>query len=429
MMNSFVSKELVGKPSAIQNSYLRSVSIIGSMFFIFAFVAWLNSVLIPYLKIACELTNFEANLIGTIFYISYLVMPLPSTRILRFIGFKKSMSVGLLVIALGCILLIPAATYRSYSFFITGLFIQGLGLAVLQTASNPYMTILGPLQNAATRLCIMGICHKAAVVIAPVILSSIVLSDADLLINHLNSIDLVQRAAALDGLGARVITPYIIMAVTLTVLALLLLLSGLPEFETNNQDTSESTKLNNKTSIFQFPHLLLAVVALFLYMGAEQIASHSVIYHNIPAQIINYFPRFTLSLMIIGYIIGIIVIPKFVSQEKALKMSAAFGILFTLTAVLADGILSLLGVALLGLANALIWPATWPLAIAGLGRFTKTGSAMLVMSISGGSLLHWLYKPLATMFNQQQAYLLLIPCYLFIWYYGAIGHRIGKQKQ
>lgn len=429
MSNSLVSKELIKKTEAVDNSYLRSVIIIGALFFIFACVSWLNIQLIRYLKIACEINNFESILISNILYISYLIMPVPSTWLLTFTGFKKGMSVGLLIIAIGCITIIPAAILRMYPFLLSGLFIQGIGLAVLQTASHPYIINLDPRESATKRLFIMGICNKLAIVIAPVILSSIILTNSNELLTHLGSIDAVQKAAELEALAARVITPYILMAAILAVLAVLLFLSGLPEVDTNKEDERIRALNAHKTSIFQFPHLLLGVLSVFLYMGTEPIVNYTIIhyahqYQGIPLPTAAYFPTFTLIAMIAGCLIGIAAIPKFISQENALKAAAVLGLMLVLAAISTNGLVSVSCVALLGLANAFMWPIIWPLAIADLGRFTRIGSSLLVMAISGGILLPLAYRPLAAILNQQQAYSLLIPCYLFIWYFAAAGHKI-----
>lgn len=170
-----------------KNSYVLSISIIGALFFIFGFVTWLNATLIPYLKIACELsTDAEAYLVTSAFYISYFVMALPSSWVLKKIGFKNGMSLGLFVMAIGSLVFIPAAMSRTYGMFLTGLFIQGTGLSILQTAANPYVTILGPIESAAKRISIMGIANKVAGILSPLILGVIVLKGIDGLVESLH---------------------------------------------------------------------------------------------------------------------------------------------------------------------------------------------------------------------------------------------------
>ncbi len=237
----------------------RSIIIIGALFFIFGFVTWLNSVLVPYLKIACELNNFQSYFVVSAFYISYLVMALPSAKILKLTGFKKGMSVGLLVMAVGALIFVPAAYTRTYGLFLLGLFVLGTGLAILQTAANPYITILGPIESAAKRISIMGICNKIAGTLAPLVLGAIVFKNTDTLVEELKVMDLAQKATVLNELSERVVVPYLIMMGVLILLAIMIYFSSLPEVDTDSED-EELAKTNvNKTSIFQFPHLLLGL--------------------------------------------------------------------------------------------------------------------------------------------------------------------------
>jgi FHS family L-fucose permease-like MFS transporter len=408
----------------------KSIVIIGSLFFIFGFVTWLNSVLIPYLKISCELTNFEAYLVAFAFYISYLVMAIPSAWVLKATGFKKGMSLGLLVMGAGALLFIPAALTRTYGLFLLGLFVQGTGLAVLQTAANPYITILGPRESAAKRISIMGICNKVAGAIAPVALGAVALKDADALVKRLGSLSPTAKAAELDALAARVVTPYLLMLAVLVVLATLIYFSSLPEIDTDHEDEAVAAANNNKSSIFHFPHLLLGALAMFFYVGVEVIAGDTIISYGasqgIALATAKFFTTCTLVAMIVGYGVGIAAIPRFISQERALQVSAVTGVLFALGALFTTGYTSVLFISLLGLANSLIFPAIWPLAIEGLGRFTKLGSSLLIMAIAGGAVLPPLYGLLADHSSPQQAYWLVIPCYLFLLFYGMAGHKARR---
>ncbi|WP_347160109.1 sugar MFS transporter [Pontibacter chitinilyticus] len=410
------------------SGYMRSMVIIGALFFIFGFVTWLNSVLIPYLKIACELNNFASYLVATSFYISYLVMAIPSAWVLKATGFKKGMSVGLLVMAVGALVFIPAAMSRTYGVFLLAQFIIGTGLAVLQTAVNPYATILGPRESAARRISIMGICNKVAGALAPIILGAVILSDADALVQQLKTMDAAQRVAELNALASRVITPYMIMAGVLVLLAVLIYFSSLPEIDTDQEDESVASANSSKTSVFQFPHLVLGVLTMFLYVGVEVMAGDTVISYGASQGIAladaTYFTTYTLIAMIVGYLIGIATMPKLISQDKALQISALLGVAFVLVALFTDGYTSVLFISLLGLANAIMWPAIWPLAIADLGRFTKIGSSLLIMGIAGGAILPLVYGHLTDLFNSQEAYWIMVPCYLFIWYFAAYGHKV-----
>lgn len=409
---------------------LSPIVIIGSLFFIFGFVTWLNSVLIPYLKLACELNNFQSYLVAFAFYIAYLVMAIPSAWILKISGFKKGMSVGLFIMAVGALIFIPAALTRTYTLFLVGLFVQGTGLAVLQTASNPYITIIGPRESAAKRISIMGICNKIAGSIAPLILGAITLKNADALKAKLVSMGAVEKATELNALATRVIVPYIIIIVVLVILSVLIYFSGLPEVDTDHENEATQLANTNKHSIVQFPHLLLGVLALFLYVGVEVMAGDTIISYGasqgIALSTAKFFTTCTLIAMLLGYIIGIVCIPKYFSQEKALRYCAVLGIIFSLAAIFTHAYISVLFIALLGLANSLMWPALWPLAIADLGRFTKIGSSLLIMAIAGGALIPLLYGRLADLVNPHKAYWIMVPCYVFILYYAIAGYKVRR---
>jgi glucose/galactose transporter len=411
------------------------ITILAALFFIFGFATWLNGTLIPYLKIACELNTFQSTFVAFAFYISYFVMAIPSSWILKFTGFKKGMMVGLLVMAVGALIFIPAANTRTYGLFLTGLFVIGTGLSLLQTASNPYITIIGPIESAAKRISIMGICNKVAGVLAPIILGAIILSDADTLTKELQGLDSAARAIRLDEIAARVINPYIIMAIILTGLALMIRFSPLPEIEMEQNGNDDQIPAEDRKSVIMYPNLVLGVIAIFLYVGVEVVAGDTLPLYGqsqgIALSEARYFTSFTLAAMVIGYIIGIITIPKFISQSRALAISAGTGIIFSLCAIFTNGYTSVLFIALLGLANALMWPAIWPLAIHGIGKYTKIGSALLIMGIAGGAVFTVLWGRLSMVhaIGHQQAYWIIVPCYLFILYYSINGHRISSWKK
>lgn len=435
-----------------RKDYVFSITVIGLFFFIFGFVTWLNGILIPFLRSACELNDFQAYFVTFAFYISYFIMALPSSALLRKTGFKNGMAAGLWIMAAGALVFIPAAMSRNFLLFLTGLFVQGTGLALLQTASNPYITIIGPRESAAKRISIMGIANKFAGAIAPVILASVIMKDSHIIDKQLAATsDPVARGLLLDSMAGKVIMPYIIMAAILVLLGLLLRFVHLPDVDTDAEE-EQSADLNvKKTSIWQFPHLLLGVVALFFYVGVEVIAGDTIIRYGqslgIGMDSAKYYTSLTLVSMILGYLAGIAFIPKYLSQSNALKICAILGVIFTLGAVLSPSEaamtipfidlvtfrplelilpLTVLFVALLGLANALVWPAVWPLALSGLGKFTKTGSAMLVMAIAGGAVMPLLYGKLALLSSTQQAYWICVPSYLIIMYFAFFGHKAGK---
>jgi FHS family L-fucose permease-like MFS transporter len=421
----------VNSHSISTKKQIPPIYIIGALFFIFGFVTWLNGTLIPFLKISCELNNFQAYFVTFAFYISYFVMAPPSSFVLYKVGFKNGIALGLFVMAIGSLVFIPAAMTRTFGLFLTGLFVQGAGLALLQTASNPYVALIGPYESAAKRISIMGICNKVAGVLSPLILGAIVLKGANRITEQLPIVTIAERNLLLDSLANRVIMPYIIIAIVLTGLSFLVKYTHLPEVETDLDEVALNSTGAKKNSLWQFPHLILGFIAIFVYVGVEVIAGDTIILYGqsqgISLEIARRFTSYTLAAMVIGYILGIIAIPKYISQSRALALSAILGVGFAFLAIVSSGFASVLFIALLGLANAIMWPAIWPLAIADLGKFTKSGSALLIMGIAGGATIPLLYGRLADIWGSpQQAYWIMIPFYMYILYYAIWGHKLKR---
>lgn len=411
-----------------KNSYITSLFLVGCLFFIFGFITWLNGTLIPFLKAACQLNNFQSYFVTFAFFISYFVMAIPSSVILKKTGFKKGMSLGLVAMAIGTILFIPAALQRNYALFLAGLFTQGLGLAILQTAVNPYVTILGPEESAARRISIMGVANKAAGILSPIILASILLSNIDGINDQLKTVtDSAARNQLLDELARRIINPYIVLTITLLVLALFIRISPLPEVD--EEEENPDTEKAGTASIMHHPYLFLGAIAIFFYVGVEVIAGDSIIsygtYLGIPIGRAKFFTSLTLGFMVAGYFLGILLTPKIISQETALKICAVLGIIFTVGVLTTSGITSVFFLAALGLAHSIMWPAIWPMSLKGLGKFTKRGAAFLIMGIAGGAVLPLVYGWLGDRSNLQTAYWIMIPCYLYILYFSVSGHKVG----
>lgn len=418
-----------------KGSYATSMAIIAILFFIFGFVTWINGPLIFYVKLAFRLdTDSKAFLVTTAFYMAYFFLALPSAWILQKTNMKRGMALGLLVMSIGAFVFGTFATHRNYTLALTGLFVIGSGLSLLQTASNPYVSILGPIESAAKRISIMGICNKAAGIMSPIILSLFVLKG----INHLEEkVNAAPTDAAKDAIlaefASKVYIPYMIMAAILLVLAVWILRSPLPDIKGSEMNvTQEGSTQRGKTSIFQFPHLWLGAFCIFVYVGVEVMAGDAIgIYgkgFNIPIDQTKYFTSFTLGAMLLGYIAGLIVVPKYISQQKALTISAILGILFATGAFLTSGYVSVGFVAALGFANAMMWPAIFPLAIHRLGKFTERGAAILIMGIVGGAIIPKAFASLKEQYNFQTVFVaLIIPCYLYILYYSLKGYKAGMK--
>lgn len=408
------------------------IAIIGVLFFIFGFITWANGTLIPYLKIACELTSTQSYYVATAFFAAYFIMAIPSSMILKKTGFKNGMSLGLFIMAVGAIIFIPAAQTRTYNLFLLGLFIIGTGLALLQTAANPFVTVLGPIESAAQRISIMGICNKIAGICAIYVLGSIALKNADEIKAKLLTLNAADKAVELDNLAARVIQPYTFLAIALTVLAIAIFFVKMPEV--HEEETNVDSELSKtKTSIFQFPHLLLGALAIFFYVGVEVISYDTFAgfgeHLGFPLDIAKNFATYTGYALLAGYIFNIVAIPKYISQQKAMFGLTILCMILVILAVFTTGQTAVACFMLLGFSNAVMWPAIWPLAIDGLGKFTKIGSALLIMGIVGGAILPPLYGKISEIINDKQlAYLMMIPAYLYILYYAVAGHKVGREK-
>jgi len=415
-----------------------SILMIGLLFFIFGFVSWVNAILIPYFKIACELTHFKAYLVTFAFYISYFIMSVPSSFLLKRTGFKKGMMIGFWAMSLGAFIFVPAALTRTYEIFLVGLFTIGAGLAVLQTAANPYITLLGPKESAAQRISIMGIFNKGAGIIAPLLFAAVVLKATDTdLFGQLATMNEVEKNRALDELIQRVIIPYVCVGTVLFGLGLMIRYSPLPEINTDGGNIEAAAANTDKKNIFQFPHLILGAVAIFLHVGTQVIAIDTIIGYansmNISLMEAKSFPSYTLFATICGYTLGIITIPKYISQVNALRFCTLLGLVFTLLIIYTHGRVIVLGhvtdlsiwfVVLLGLANSLVWAGIWPLALDGLGRFTKLGASIMIMGLCGNAIVPLFYGWLADKFDTRQAYWVLLPCYLYLIFYAVYGHLL-----
>ena len=426
-----MSTTLAAAPSRQQQ--LGPMLIIGLLFFIFGFVTWLNGPLITFVKLAFQVEDAYAFLVPFAFYISYLVFSLPAAMILRRTGMKKGMALGLFVMAVGAVLFGQFVSLRVFAGALTGLFVIGAGLSLLQTASNPYISILGPIDSAAQRIAFMGICNKVAGVLAPFVFGALVLSGIGSFGEQVAAAPTAEaRDALLNAFAGKVHTPYLVMAGLLVVLAIWIARSSLPEI-TPEGANSERAIGHGHGSIFSFPHLWLGVLCLFLYVGVEVMAGDAIGTYgagfHLPLDRTKIFTAFTLSGMLAGYLVGLVLIPRYISQQRYLAVSAVLGVLFSIGAYLTHGYVSVGFVAALGFANAMMWPAIFPLAIRGLGELTERGSALLIMAIAGGAVVPQLFVHLKQHIDFQLAFsALMVPCYLYILYYGLAGHRVGQRR-
>ena len=411
-----------------QNNATGPMLTIGLVFFIFGFVTWLNGPLIAFVKLAFDLDDLNALLVPMVFYISYLIFALPASAVLRRIGMKRGIALGFLIAAAGAFAFGQFATMRIYAGALSGLFVIGAGLSLLQTAANPYISILGPIESGAQRIAFMGICNKFAGFLAPFVFGLLVIRGVQDFGAQVSAApDAAARETLLNAFAAQVYWPYMMMAALLAGLAVWILRSALPNIQPAEVNAARSGGKPAR-SIRSFPHLWLGVICLFLYVGVEVMAGDAIVIYGagfkLPLEVTSYFTSMTLFAMLAGYIAGLILIPRFISQHSYLALSAMLGVLLLLGAYFTTGYTSIGFIAALGFANAMMWPAIFPLAIRGLGQHTEAGSALLIMGIAGGAVLPYLYALMKLHMDFQLAYLALCaPAYLFILYYGAHGYR------
>jgi len=437
-INQLINEEVM-EMSATQASEEKQPSnalpmvIVAGLFFILGFATWLNGSLMPYLKQILQLSPFEASLILFSFYIAVTFTALPSATVIRKIGYKNGMAMGMATMMVAGLLFIPAAKTQIFALFLFAQLVMGTGITLLQTAVNPYVVRIGPEDSAAARISIMGILNKGAGVVAPMVFTALILSGFQGASGELTQVQI-------DDMANSLVLPYLGMAVFLGLLALAVKKSPLPELESeadSNEDNSDHLK-----EALSHPNLVLGVVALFFYVAAEVIAGDTIGTFALSLGVENYtmMTSYTMLCMVAGYILGIALIPRIISQQKALMVSAVVGLLLTLGIVFGDnnsfaianvvlgGVQlpdTLVLIAFLGFANAIVWPAVFPLALSGMGKLTSIGSALLIMGISGGAFgpLFWSLSTTTSM-GEQGAYLVLLPCYLFILFYAVKGCKM-----
>ncbi|MDX9748569.1 MAG: glucose/galactose MFS transporter [Paludibacter sp.] len=425
-----------------------SMLILVVLFFIFGLVSWVNTILIPYFKLTCELTVMQSYLVTFAFYIAYLLMAIPSSFLLNKVGYKRGIMYGLWMMALGALLFVPAAYWRTYELFLLGLFMLGIGLAILQSAANPYVTIIGPRESAARRLSIVGTGNKLAGIIANLVFAAVVISESDKVLMQQIKGGLftgVELETALDTLIRGVMVPYAVLGIFLFIFGIIIRYSMLPDLDAKEVNRNTSGEVDTRTSVFQYPWLVLGALAIFFHVGSQMISLATVIEYagtmglSLDSNAKN-FPSFTMFFTFLGYLSGIVLIPKYLNQKNALLICASLGLLFSLLTILVSGPVNIFGLntdisiwflVLMGYPNALIYTGIWPLAIRDLGKYTNLGSSFLVMGLSGSAVLPLVFSYVVKlndtlpMFDAYKfAYWVLVPCFLYLIFYATVGHKI-----
>lgn len=406
-----------------KNTLVIPLLIVGILFFVIGFGVGISGFLTPFLKDALHLTVTQSYLVTAAIFSAFVVFGSPAGWVIKEIGYKLSIVLSLLIMALGMVLFVPSANTGSFPVFLAALFVGGIGNTLLQAAVNPYVTIVGPHESAAMRMCLMGIMNKLAWWLGPVFLG---------LFLDLKNVQLSQ-----------VSLPFYIVTGILLLLAVFIKFSPLPEVKAEGEDedvveSKSDSYAAGKTSIFQMPHLLLGALALFFYVGVETLPMASIIGfakavfgENVanPEGYAKYVPIG----MFVGYVFGVLMIPRIISQTKALQLFTLIGLVASFCVILLPGEMAIFGLIAIGFANSIMWGAIWPLAIVNLGRFTKSGSSLLVMGIVGGAIIPLIFGLLLDFFkttelpsvaDYQSSFWIFIPAYLFILFFGTIGYKI-----
>lgn len=418
-----------------RSQFILSMVMLGCLYFVFGLVSWVNSILVPYFKVACELqSEVQSYLAQFAFYIAYLVMTIPASALLNRVGYKKGALIGLWILALGAFLFTPAALTRTYNMFLVALFTMGTALAILQTVANPFVTIIGPMESAAKRISIVGICNKFAGILAPLIFSAIVIkpNQAKFDLIQSGSLEGSAKDAALSDLLHGVIPPYVVLGVLLLIFGVVFYRSSIKDINPSRTSASVDAAQQGRKSVLSYPYLVLGVLALFCHLGTQALSINTIIPFagEIGVKATEIFPSLTLACTLLGYFLGVIFIPKHLSQQQTLKICTTMGCVFSVLVIVLPPQVGIWFLVLMGIPNSVIYAGIWPLAIHDLGKWTNLGSAILVMALCGSAIFPLVKAAIvdSTGCTLQMSYWILIPAFLYMMFYAFFGHKINNWK-
>ncbi len=406
-----------------ERQFVVPFALVTSLFFLWAIGVNLNDVLIPHLKKALDLSDFQSSLIQTAFFGGYFLMALPAGWIMRKVGYRKGMLVGLGLCALGTLLFQPAATARWYPYFLLALFVMACGQCVLEVAANPYVTVLGPAESAARRLNTAQAFNAIGAVITPIlgarfILSGVEHSRAELAAMTPSAIDAWRTTEAAGVKG-----PYVVITAIFVLVGLMIAMSKLPEVVEPGVGSGRGLG-----SAWRHAHLRRGVLAQFCYVGAQVGVASFVIrfaQHALPGtgeRVAADFLKWHLAGFLAGRIVGTALMGK-ISAPRMLSVVAALGACAALFAAVGSGAAAVWMIVLLGLFHSIQFPTIFALAIDGLGDDTKLGSSLLVMSIVGGAIIPALMGAISDARGIQAAFLIPVLCYLVVLHFAWRGYR------
>lgn len=409
----------------MKNRYLVPFILLTTLFFLWGFAHNLNPILIPHLKKACQLTDFQSSLIDGSFFIAYFIMAIPAGMVMKKFGYKTGIIAGLLLFAIGAFLFIPAANTRVFAFFLTALFVIASGLTFLETAANPYMTVLGEPEGASQRLNLAQSFNGLAATIAPLLGGLFILSGNTLTSAETASMSAAQMSTFLDGEAATVKMPYLIIGIVVLVVAILLYKSELPEITEAGHDIELPT---GSQSIMRHKHLVWGITAQFFYVGAQVCVSSFFIRYlgktaNIDEKTAANFLSAALFCFMIGRFIGTFLM-RYISPNILLALYALINVVLLIIVVIYGGMLSVYALIGVEFFMSIMFPTIFSLSIKSLGKETKIGSSLVIMSIVGGAIFPLIMGRLSDMMSIQVAYSVPLVCFFVVFYFGWKGSEV-----
>jgi FHS family L-fucose permease-like MFS transporter len=406
-------------------NYLVPFVLVTCLFFMWGFANNLNGILIPHLRKALQLSNMQSTFVDTAVYLAYFLGAIPAGLVLKKFGYKKGIILGLLVFSLGAFLFVPAANSRTYSIFLLGLFIIGIGLTILETAANPYATKLGDAKDATTRLNLAQSFNGLAAFLAPMVGTIFILSGKEYSSEELNLLPEVEKIAYLTSEAASVKMPYMILGGFLLVIAVLFMVLKFPEFK--EEDEGETT--GSIVGALKHKHLTWAVIAQLFYVGAQVCVTSFFIRMAISGggvdeKTAGYYLGIYGVLFMVGRFLGTFIM-KYLAPAKLLSIYAAMCILLSLVAVYADGKNVVLALGGLGFFMSIMFPTIFSLGINDLKENTKPASSLIVMAIIGGAIFPVIMGYIIDKSNDniQVGYWVPLVCFIVVLYYGLVGHK------
>ena len=419
-------------PSAplTERRYIVAFVLVTSLFFLWALGVNLNDILIPHLKKAFHLTDFQSSLIQAAFFGGYFLAALPAGWLMERIGYRKGILVGLLTCAFGAFLFIPAASIGLYGFFLFALFVMACGQGVLEVAANPYVTILGPPESSERRLNLAQSFNAVGAVVTPIIGRAFILSGIEYSANQLSAMTPEQSVAYSALEASRVRGPYLAITALFLLVAALLYFAHLPEIREDSGETLPlvQTAPRKLREIWRYKHLVKGVVAQFFYVGAQIGVTSFVIRFtqhtlpNTPEKVAANFLKWHLIGFMVGRFAGSAMMKR-IAPPRLLGIFAVCALLSTATAILATGAASVGAVVLLGFFDSIMFPTIFALSVKNLGAYTKLGSALLVMSIIGGAIVPAVMGYISDVSSIQKAFVVPLICYAYVLYFALRGYK------